>query len=46
MARMLASLQPGEIVLIRVDGAEYGTTLDVDALARVIAAVRARATPW
>lgn len=40
--RVLANLQPGEIVLMHVGGAEDGTTLDADALPRVIAEVRAR----
>jgi peptidoglycan/xylan/chitin deacetylase (PgdA/CDA1 family) len=42
LARVLASLQPGEIVLMHVGSAEDGTTLDADALPRVIAEIRAR----
>lgn len=42
VARVLASLRPGEIVLMHVGGAEDGTTLDADALPRVIAEVQAR----
>jgi len=42
LARVLANLQPGEIVLMHVGSAEDGTTLDADALPRVIAEIRAR----
>ncbi|HXM58676.1 MAG TPA: polysaccharide deacetylase family protein [Candidatus Dormibacteraeota bacterium] len=42
VSRVLAALQPGEIVLMHVGGAEDGTTLDADALPRVIAEVQAR----
>ncbi|HSR24938.1 MAG TPA: polysaccharide deacetylase family protein, partial [Candidatus Eisenbacteria bacterium] len=42
VSRVLANLQPGEIVLMHVGGAEDGTTLDADALPRIIAEVRAR----
>jgi peptidoglycan/xylan/chitin deacetylase (PgdA/CDA1 family) len=41
-ARVLANLQPGEIVLMHVGAAQDGTTLDADALPRVIAEVEAR----
>jgi peptidoglycan/xylan/chitin deacetylase (PgdA/CDA1 family) len=40
--RVIAALQPGEIVLMHVGGANDGSTLDADALARVIHAIRAR----
>lgn len=42
VSRVLANLQPGEIVLLHVGGAEDGSTLDADALPRVIAEVEAR----
>jgi peptidoglycan/xylan/chitin deacetylase (PgdA/CDA1 family) len=41
-ARVLANLQPGEIVLMHVGGAQDGSTLDADALPALIAAVEAR----
>lgn len=40
--RVMAGLQPGEIVLMHVGSANDGSTLDADALARVIDAIRAR----
>ena len=42
VARVIANLQPGEIVLMHIGSAEDGTTLDADALPRVIAEIRAR----
>lgn len=41
-SRVLASLQPGEIVLMHIGAADDGTTLDADALPSVIADLRAR----
>jgi peptidoglycan/xylan/chitin deacetylase (PgdA/CDA1 family) len=41
-SRILAALQPGEIVLMHVGAANDGTTLDADALAGAIDAIRAR----
>jgi peptidoglycan-N-acetylglucosamine deacetylase len=41
-SRVLAALQPGEIVLMHVGGANDGTTLDADALPGVVDAVRSR----
>jgi len=41
-SRILAELQPGEIVLMHVGAANDGTTLDADALPAVIDAIRAR----
>jgi peptidoglycan/xylan/chitin deacetylase (PgdA/CDA1 family) len=42
VARVLTALQPGEIVLMHVGSAEDGTTLDADALLRLIGEIRAR----
>ena len=42
VSRVRAGLQPGEIVLMHVGGAEDGTTLDAGALPRVIAEIQAR----
>jgi len=42
VARVVANLRPGAIVLMHVGAAEDGTTLDAAALTRVIAEVRAR----
>lgn len=42
VGRVLGGLQLGEIVLMHVGGAEDGSTLDADALPRVIAELRAR----
>jgi peptidoglycan/xylan/chitin deacetylase (PgdA/CDA1 family) len=42
VSRALSAVQPGEIVLMHVGGAEDGTTLDADALPRVITQLRAR----
>jgi peptidoglycan/xylan/chitin deacetylase (PgdA/CDA1 family) len=41
-SRVLSLLQPGEIVLMHVGAANDGTTLDADALAGVIDAIRAK----
>lgn len=40
VARVLAKLQPGEIVLMHLGAAPDGTTLDADALPNLIAAIR------
>jgi peptidoglycan/xylan/chitin deacetylase (PgdA/CDA1 family) len=42
VARVVSGLRPGAIILMHVGSAEDGTTLDADALARVIAEIRAR----
>ena len=42
VSRALASAQPGEIILMHVGAAPDGSTLDADALARVISGLRQR----
>jgi peptidoglycan/xylan/chitin deacetylase (PgdA/CDA1 family) len=42
VSRVLAALTPGAIVLMHVGAAEDGSTLDADALSRLIGALRAR----
>lgn len=42
LRRVIAALRPGAIVLMHVGSAPDGTTLDADALPKLIAAIRAR----
>jgi peptidoglycan/xylan/chitin deacetylase (PgdA/CDA1 family) len=42
LARAIDNLRPGEIILMHVGSAPDGSTLDADALPRIIAAIRAR----